>query len=310
MDGAPTDLARLVLDKIALLGDEGAREYFEVSAGTISAWKNQKYEPSLSAVQKAWNESLQAQAPEIWGDVDRNTPIKLLMPMYETLEPLTFFTLVRACKLYGFDKIGIMPKWRTLVVEARNDLAEKALLTPSEWFIYVDADGVFPCGSGAILRKYGCEIPEPKASRNAIERLMSHPKDKLIVGGVYKDRRKGTQIQAEPAFRNAKENERLMKLYTNENKSDSLEKVGWVGFGLVRIHRSVFERMKEAAKGDGPLAEIAPPPGRDGEPYGYFSTTRAQRGEDVAFCRRAQKLGIETWLDHGLCMGHIGKIAR
>lgn len=307
-DNTPRDLAALVLDKITALGDAKAAEYFEVSAGTILAWRNRKNAPSLAAAQKVWDDSLLCQSPEIWGN-SANAPVLLLLPAFDSIEMLTFTTLVKACKGYGMDKISIIPKWRTLIVEARNDLAERALLTKSEWFIYGDVDSVVPCGNGAMLRKYGLNLPEPKASRNAIERLMSHPADKLIVGALYKDRRGGTKAQCEKGFASLQENERLLGLFNPSPKtpqSDGLEEVGWIGFGLVRIHRSVFERMKEAAKPGGVLQEIAPPAGRETEPYGYFDTTRQARGEDVKFCRRAGQIGVKVWLDTGLLLGHIG----
>lgn len=305
-DNTPKELALLVLGKIAQLGDVEAAKYFEVSAGTIANWKSVKVLPSLSAAQKVWDESLACQTPEVWGKSGQ-TPIQILMPAYESVEPLHFVTLFRCLRLYGVDKINIIPKMRTLIVEARNDLAEKALLTKSEWFIYDDVDSVLPCGNGAMIRGQGLDLPEPKASRNAIERIMSHPADKLVVGALYKDRRGGTRAQCEGGFKSPQENARLLGYFTGKTQGEELEKTGWVGFSLVRIHRSVFERMKEAAKPGGLLEEIAPPKGREAEPYGYFDTTRQARGEDVKFCRRCGQLGIDVWVDPGCLLGHIGK---
>lgn len=304
MTDAP-ELTRLVLEKIEILGEEGARAYFEVSAGTISAWRNGKNPPSLAAAQRVFDETLKYQAPEaMTGEKNR---VELLLPQYDDVEPLHMFTLIRACKLYGMDKIGIIPKMRTLITEARCDLAEKFLLTRSPWAIMADSDMALCCGSGAMLRKQGLELPEPKASRNAIERLMSHPDDKRIVGALYRDRRGVNKAQCEKAFSSEAENKRLLDLFKSANGSDGLEENGWVGFGLVKIHRSVFLEMKEAAKPGGPLEEIAPPKGRESDPYGFFGRTSQIRGEDVAFCRRAQKIGIKTFVDTGCLIGHIGK---
>ncbi len=305
-DLTPRDLTSMVLDRIRELGDAGAATYFDASVSTIKAWRSGRNAPPIAALQRVWDESILCQSPETWGALPTET-MALLLPMYETLEPVTFYTMVKAMKQYGMEKIRILPKWRTLIVEARNDLAEKALLTPSEWFVYGDADSVLPCGSVATMTKHGCAMPTEKAARNAFVRLMSHPKDKLIVGALYKDRRGGHRAQAESAFVSPAENARLLGCYSGATKTEGLEKQGWIGFGLVRIHRSVFERMKEAAKPGGVLEDIAPPPGREKEPHGFFHTTRQQRGEDVVFCRRAAKIGVDVWLDTGCLLGHLGK---
>jgi hypothetical protein len=304
-DNTPRDLAQLVLGRLTALGTVKAMEYFGVSEGTIHAWRTGKTSPSLAAAQKVWDDTLLCQSPELWGK--GTEPVTLLMPMYEMIEPLTFTTLVRACKLYGFEKISIIPKWRTLIDEARNDLAEKFLLTKSEWCIFPDADGVFPCGSGAMLRQIGLNIPEPKASRNAIDRIMSHPKEARIVGALYKDRRAGNRAQCEQAFAGAEQNARLLGFFDGKTEGDGLEEQGWVGFGFVRIHRSVFEEMKAEMREGGKLADLAPPPGRENEPYGFFGRNSKWRGEDVAFCRRAGICGIKTYVDTGLLLGHIGQ---
>lgn len=300
----PGTLADLVVEKIEQVGDTAAAEYFGVVPNTVAAWKNRKNLPSLAAVQKVWDESLVCQNPEIWSGA--NDQLQLLLPIYNNFEPISMLMLIAAVRRYGIEKIGIIPRLRTLIDEARNDLVEIALKTNSEWFIFMDHDIMMPCGSSMILRKYGLTLPEPKAGRNAITRLMSHPKDKRIVGGLYRDRQSGTRAQCEVAFRSPADNDRLVNLFSGKNTSDSLEETGWIAFGLVRIHRSVFEEMKAASAPGGLMEEIAPPKGRENEAPGYFQKTRAQRGEDVAFCRRAQKLGIKVYVDHGLLLGHIG----
>jgi hypothetical protein len=309
----PHDLTKLVIDRITALGKD-APAYFGVPAGLISQWKSGKKPVSLAAAEKVYAEMLadvaKAVMPQIVAEpepVNGDGRVHLLMPMMDGLAPETFTTLLRACKLYGMERISVIPKWRTLVIEARNDLAQKFLATGAEWAIFVDSDGVFPCGSGGLLRKIGLSLPEPKASRNFIERLMSHPADKLIVGALYKDRRGGTRAQCELGFKSPQENERLLKMFDPAVKStDGLEPCGWVGFSAVRVHRSVFLKMIEAAKPGGPLADIAPPAGRENDAYGFFDTTRQARGEDVKFCRRAAQVGVSVFLDTGCILGHIG----
>lgn len=317
------DLQKLVLDKIAALGSPAvAQEYFGVSPAAISTWKSGKIAPTLKAAQKVLDEmpateTVQVPPLQILETVAPPEPeatfgseqVVLLMPMYESVEPLAFITLVRSMKLYGMDKISIIPITRTLIDEARNSLVQKFMAIPSkpEWCVFVDADQIFPCGHGGILKKMGLELPEPKASRNFLTRLMSHPKEARIVGALYKNRRGSFKPAVEIAYRSPQEDARIRGLFDGKTKTDGLEETGWIGFGGVRIHRSVFEEMQAAAVPGGALAEIAPPVGRERDAFGYFGRTAAMRGEDIAFSRRAGKIGIKVWCDHGLCMGHQGK---
>jgi hypothetical protein len=170
----------------------------------------------------------------------------------------------------------------------------------------IDSDMIPPCGSSAMLRKQGFNLPDVKGNRNALERIMSHPADKKIVGALYRDRRGLNKAQCEKGFSSATENQRLLDLFAGKGNSDGLEEQGWIGGGMLRIHRSVFIAMKEAAKPGGPLADIAPGKGRENDPYGFFGRTSQWRGEDVAFGRRAQMIGIKSWLDTGILCGHRG----
>lgn len=313
-----TLLSNAVLDRIKDLGD-GAADYFGVPPGLIAQWLKGSRPVSIAAAEKVYAEAMAERAkalpmPQIAAapspiELIGSEQVVILMPIYETIEPLTFITLVRCMKLYGMEKISIIPVCRTLIDEARNTLVQKFMAIPSkpEWCVFLDADQIFPCGSGAILRKMGLALPEPKASRNALVRLMSHPKDKRIVGAVYGNRRGNHKPALELAYRSAQEDTRARQLFTGENKEDGLVETGWIGFGMVRIHRSVFEDMQKAAVEGGPLAEIAPPKGREGDAFGYFGRTSVHRGEDIVFCRRCQKIGIPTHADFGLVIGHQGK---
>lgn len=304
MDEPIHELTQLVLTRIEQLGESEAKEHFGVSAGTISSWRNRKTSPSLAAAAKCFDETLKYNAPEATtGEKNR---VELLLPSYENVDPMREFTLLRACKLYGIDKIGIIPKIRTLIDEARCDLAERFLLTGSEWALMIDGDMILNCGSAAMLRKQGFNLPDSKGNRNAIERIMSHPADKRIVGGLYKDRRGYQKAQCEKGFSSPADNARYLALFDGKGDSDGLEAQGWIGAGFLKIHRTVFLEMKEAANPGGPLADIAPPKGREGEPYGFFSRSSQWRGEDVAFGRRAEKIGIVSWLDCGILLGHRG----
>lgn len=305
-DSTPSNLVRLVLDKIAELGDKQAQEYFEVSAGTISAWKTLKTFPSLVAAQKVWDESPICQSPDLWGNA-ANTPLQIMLPIYREVSGMNHVTLFANYRKYGIEKINIIPRFRTLIDEARNDLAKRFLLSKSEWAVFCDSDMVLPTGNTQFLHKNGWAVPERLGNRVALERIMSWPKEHRIVGALYRDRKSGTKAQCEGGFKSTESNQRLIDILIGKNqKDDGLEETGWVGTGFMRIHRSVFEEMTAEAKPGGKLADIAPFYGRENEAPGYFGRTSQWRGEDVAFCRRAGLLNIRCYVDVGLAAGHEG----
>lgn len=316
------NLQKLVQDKIAECGSNSvAAEYFGAAASAISAWRSGGVMPPLKAAQKVidgmpdgWGQAspapvsmpkLEIQAePEPVEGVDQ---VYLGMPLYSGIEDLTFITLVRSMKLYGMEKVSIIPVARTLIDEARNTIVQRFMKTNAKYLVFVDSDMILPCGSGAILKKMGLDLPEPKASRNALARIMSHPESAKIVGALYQNRRGTFKPAVETAYRSPQEEARMRGLFDGKTTKDGLEETGWIGFGMVRIHRSVFEEMQAAAAPGGALTEIAPPAGREGDAFGYFGRTSAARGEDIAFCRRAGKIGIKTYMDTGLICGHQGQ---
>lgn len=305
-DNTPRELVKLVLDKIAELGDKAAQDYFEVSAGTISAWKTLKTFPSIVAAQKCWDVHPVCQTPEIWG-IAGSVPIQVLLPIYRDPSGMNHVTLTANYRKYGLDKINIIPKFRTLIDEARNDLAHKFLLSKSRWAIFCDDDMVLPTGNAKFLQKHGWAISDRLGNRVAFQRIMSHPEEYRIVGGLYRDRRGGTRAQCERGFRSPQENQRLLDIMAGKNiADDGLEENGWVATGFVRVHRSVFEEMSAEAKPGGKLADISPPTGRESEPLGFFGRTSAWRGEDISFGRRAGLCGIKTFTDVGCVLGHRG----
>jgi hypothetical protein len=307
MDNTPRELVKLVIDKIQELGDKRAAEYFEVSAGTIKAWKSLTTFPSIVAAQKCWDENPICQAPEIWGSAG-NVPLAMLLPIYGDMSAMNHVTLFANYRKYGIDKITIIPRFRTLIDEARNDLVKTALATKAEWMVMCDDDSILPTGNFAFLRKNGWSVPERLGNRVALERLMSHSKEYRIVGALYRDRKGGTKAQCERGFRSPQENARLLDIMTGKNATDDgLEENAWVGTGFLRVHRSVFEEMAAAAKPGGPLEEMAPPAEHGDRPMGFFGRNSRWRGEDVGFGMRAKSIGIKSYVDVGLYVGHKGE---
>lgn len=180
-------------------------------------------------------------------------------------------------------------------------LADMALKTDSEHFIFIDDDMILPCENGAMLRGIGCNIPEPNASFNAISRIMSHDPKHKIVSALYFGRNDAHRAQVASAFESPAEDARYHEMARTGGEFQ-LEEVRFAGFGMVRIHRSVFEIMRE--KADELFPQIKPK--AEGRHYGYFTPDGPDQGEDCVFCERAKMCGIPTMLDPSLILGHCG----
>jgi hypothetical protein len=294
------DLAGLVLAKIEDLGLGESAKYFGVSIPTVSAWKASKNFPNLTAGQKVLDELFAHKPPELW-DL-KGKKLIVLLPIYRSFNPVTHITLFRNYAQYGPEKIGLIPKLRTLIVEARNMLAQMFLLTDSEWCLFVDDDLALPCANGAMLRGLGCNLPEPNASLNAISRIMSHPPEYTIVSGLYYGRNSSHKAQVSSAFDSPVQNARLNNILKTGGEF-ALEEQRWCATGFLRVHRSVFEDM--TAKADELFPQIKP--ASTGRHFGFFTPDGPDAGEDSTFGKRAALCGHKSWLDPTLLLGHCGE---
>jgi transcriptional regulator with XRE-family HTH domain len=300
------DLRKAVTGKIEELGAKEAARFFGVSAGTISNWSTGKTDPSLSALQLALGDDWEIEEPE-GPEIDTDALYQwngkqaiLLLPVYRTFNADTHFTLFANYAKYGPEKLGMIQEKRTIIHEARNILAHKALKTDAKQFIMCDDDMILPCGNPALFNeRYGAGVSVESASFNAISRLMSHPEDKKIVGALYFGRTSRGKAQCCKAFADDGECEKLRSGHYKGLMPDD-----WVGTGLIRIHRSVLEEMVKAID-SGKWPECAPV-GKDGW-YGFFNPMRVRMGEDVSFGRRAKELGIQTYVDTSLICLHNGE---
>jgi hypothetical protein len=228
--------------------------------------------------------------------------VMMLLPVYRSFCADTHYSLFSNYAKYGAEKIGMEIIKRTVIHEARNILIDKFMKSGAETAIMCDDDMILPVGNPIYLNgNHNANIPPRSAGFNAISRIMSHGREKGIVGALYFGRHELGQAQCELGFGRTREreNEKLRAFgYTD------LVPTGWVGTGFIKIERWVVDKLKEEInKGTWPECK----PHHDGSWYGVFSPLGAGIGEDVSFCTRAKKLGIQTYLDSSLICLHQGE---
>lgn len=225
----------------------------------------------------------------------------ILMPTYAFIEPETKESLWMAASKFGREKLRYMSKEKTCVWVARNILIDRFLKTDANYALMLDSDVGLPCGNAAYYRaRFRCPmVPDYIASQNFFTRLLSHPPEYGIVGASYFDRQVGTQLQCS---RGCGSNEEVG--FNDRYRSGAvrgLVECLWVATGGMRIARWVLEKILEEKR----LFPEAIPP-KSSSPFGFFTPARVGQGEDVAFCVRAARLGIKSYLDADLRLMHKG----
>ena len=221
------------------------------------------------------------------------------------------------------------------VAHSRNNCADVFLKSDCEYMLTIDDDMVVPFGNAKWFRAYTDWdwYPEPFASLNTLDRLMSH--GKTLVGALYfAKHRKGVAVFGEGGHQE-------MSNYIRQGPRDEIKITGWVGTGCMLIHRSVFldiektyPRLARGPDGKGghwftssehrimdgikqimDMMSVGPMDGpKAARAYEMLvglnsdasRTSKLGVGEDVIFCRRAAESGHKCYVDLGLHVGHIG----
>jgi hypothetical protein len=227
----------------------------------------------------------------------------LCTPFYKTTNPATAICLGATMGKYGLDKIGW--RWKmgdAMVYHSRNYIADRFLETGAEWSFWLDDDIIFPFGNSAVLRSLasvGDKYPDNLLGVDTLPQLLSHGKE--LVGGLYF----GRNDKGKGYFGNAQDPGMHRNLL--DPSFTQLLPTYWVATGLLLIHRDVFLKIREACPEIAPGERIA---AEDGYPYyidywDYFGPLSG-RGEDVSFCSRAKKAGIQAYVDTGVRAFHVG----
>lgn len=226
--------------------------------------------------------------------------VAILLPCYRgVLNIKTHLALFGCYKDYGPSRIALPePVEGTVIHEARNILVHRAMQMPEvETFIMIDDDMIPPIGNEAWFNgNLRAGVRPEQARMNAISRIMSHGRDKEIVGALYFGRHEFGRAQCEWGFGSDVKNREL-----RNGQYQGLQAMGWVATGFIKIERTALEKMQKAID-DGVFPDLQPKPGQGW--YGFFTPLSVGIGEDVSFGLRASKIGIQSYLDASLVCLH------
>jgi hypothetical protein len=264
--------------------------------------------------------------------------ILLCLPWYKAVTPATAFSVAQLKDRRRTS--SIVDYGDAFIAHERNKMADAFLRTDCEYMLTIDDDTIVQFGNAKwFAANTGFNLPEPFASMNTLDRLMSHRKS--LIGALYWGRWKG----GKPIFCEGMTSDVLAEDLRKTCPRDEILETGWVGTGCMLIHRKVFEDIEARFPN---LARKPAPEGKSGG--NWFSSSEhtlldsVQRvrdmlatgpmtgekcfkayegleaaltearsisglgvGEDVIFCRRARQAGHKCYVDLGCIVGHIGQ---
>jgi hypothetical protein len=231
--------------------------------------------------------------------------VAVALMAYRNINADVHFALYANYASYGPDKIGLIraPK-ATEIHRARSQVANVFMRGDAEYLIMVDDDMLIPYGNEGAYERHvldlcGEGVPAGLGRVHGISKLMSHGPEVGIVGGLYTARGKGRNPMVFGG--------NFTRDQAKNGTLTGLHEVDWIATGFIRIHRSVFKKIKDAAPTK--FKDIMPrgQPNGPGDYYGYFLPRLNHQGEDSAFCSRAKEVGVKCYLDSDIKCGHVGE---
>ncbi len=208
--------------------------------------------------------------------------VSLAIPIADTVDHRVLQSMlgvVNYAAINGITIVDIGVTHRQMIDDARNNLTETFLSTPTDWLFWMDSDMTFPKDTLVELFR------------------VAEEKDAKMVTGVYYQRKglnfpvlwsRGDDLESgrkscDDSTRAATNKYVGAFLFPHPDKKEAA-RAHAAGFGCVLVHRTVFETL------DRPWFQFVP----------------KTCSEDFYFFVNAQEAGFELWYTPRLELGHIG----
>ena len=213
--------------------------------------------------------------------------------------------LIAAAK-YGIPITTHTSSNESLIPRARNYSVDLFLQSDCEYFMFIDADIGF--GFKDVLN---------------LLYLCNEDKYSIIAGTYPKKEIAWEKVKAAVEAGQADEDPNKLKFFTADMVFNTIDaksfqidqpvEVSEIGTGFMMIHRSAFDKFKQAY----PETSYIPDHVRDSNFDGsreintYFhceidSESRRYLSEDYWFCRKMKKIGVSTWMCPWINLVHVG----
>lgn len=292
------DLIALPARYLAQYGEEKCASVAETTVPTLRSWIAKEKWP-LDAVNRllAFDPSPIHEIRPLYEAWPQGARLAILMPSNRATDPRVFEAVMR---MYDSSKMTLRSFTFNNLNVVRNMAAEWFMSTNCEWSYWNDDDVIPPFGDAKRFKEI-CELPnfpDAFAGQHTIGRLLSHGKE--MIGVAYTGRKKGVPPQMSGA------NSAQGKAEYARGPQNRILPRDWIGFGGDLVNRSAFEKIQKACP------EIEVPAGHQLRAFyrwGYFDATPGIPGDDINFCMRARKAGVEIYADLGLMASHLGSKA-
>lgn len=222
----------------------------------------------------------------------RGKKVMLATPMYGGLgNSMYFSSVLRLQDAFIANKMSLYHSFmanESLIDRARNGLADQFLNgSDAEYLLFVDADIQFNPEDVLAMMSYEKDVicgPYPKKSINW----------PIIIEAV----KHGIE---NPAILSKLVGEYVFTPLGEEQEKGQIVRVSEAGTGLMLIHRSVFDKLKEAFPDNYYISDssIDVVSGKKKEMHAYFRTAIVDNrylSEDYYFCHTWRQIGGDVWL--------------
>lgn len=226
--------------------------------------------------------------------------LRVSCPFHKFTNPATAFAMIALALDYGPERIGFLPALGDArIANSRNRLSTMFMDTNAPWLLMLDDDIIPTVGRPQFTRDFiGAtqeEVPDKVLAVHVVQRLMESAQNggRKLIGATYFGRRKYSPAMFKEGIDNP------AAYQAAKSVSGQVMATEWVATGCMLIHRDVFTAIQNTHP------ELAP--NQERANWDYFQEGVGESGgEDVMFCKRARKAGIQPYVDTGAQCFHVG----